>query len=108
MRKTDLACLDRGGRVVSDEARAHLVVTGRVQGVFFRAETAGTARRLGLSGWVMNRADGAVEAVFEGKRESVDRAVEWARVGPGAARVQDVDVTWEEPAGVKGFSVRHS
>ena len=92
---------------MSDRARAHLVVTGRVQGVFFRAETAGTARRLGLCGWVMNRADGAVEAVFEGEKESVESAIEWARVGPGAARVQDVDVTWEEPAGVQGFSVRY-
>jgi acylphosphatase len=91
---------------VSD-ARARVRVTGRVQGVFFRAETRDRAGSLGLSGWVSNEPDGSVEAVFEGERERVESMVDWCRRGPRGAEVEDVEVEWEEPQGRDGaFSVR--
>jgi acylphosphatase len=83
-----------------------VVVQGRVQGVFFRGQTRDRAASLGLAGWVRNRRDGAVEAVFEGDRERVESMVEWCRRGPSLAQVEDVDVTWEEPRGEAEFSVR--
>ena len=86
-------------------ARAHVVVRGDVQGVFFRAETRDRAASLGLGGWVRNNPDGTVEAVFEGERERVDSMVDWCRRGPSLARVEDVDVTWEQPAGETRFAV---
>jgi acylphosphatase len=78
-------------------ARAHVYISGRVQGVFFRATAAREAAPLGLHGWVRNLPDGRVEAVFQGSRAGVDRMIEWCREGPPAARVDAVEVTWEEP-----------
>lgn len=86
-------------------ARARVLVTGRVQGVFFRARTREAAAAAGLSGWVRNRPDGSVEAVFEGRRDAVESLVEWSRRGPSAARVDSLEVTWEEPLGEAGFTV---
>ena len=86
--------------------RAHVVVRGSVQGVFFRAETRDRARSLGLAGWVRNAPDGTVEAAFEGDDERVASIVEWCRRGPAGARVEGVDVTWVEPEGTEGFSIR--
>ncbi len=86
-----------------NEARARVVVRGRVQGVFFRAETSDRARSLGLSGWVRNVPDGSVEAVFEGERDRIGSILEWCRSGPGFAEVDDVEVAWEEPRGEQGF-----
>ena len=88
------------------ESRARIVVRGRVQGVFFRDETRRRARSLGVAGWVANRRDGAVEAVFEGRRDAVESMVEWCRRGPSGARVDDVQTTWEDPCGEDGFAVR--
>lgn len=88
------------------QARAHVVVRGRVQGVFFRSETLDRARSLRLAGWVRNNADGTVEAVFEGDRERVDSMVEWCRRGPPHAAVADVEVSWEEPQAEADFAVR--
>jgi acylphosphatase len=85
------------------EARARAVFRGRVQGVFFRAETRHRARSLGLSGWVRNAPDGSVEAVFEGDRERIESILHWCRGGPGLAEVDDVAVAWEEPRGEEGF-----
>jgi acylphosphatase len=84
---------------MSERARARVVVTGRVQGVAFRAATVAEARRLALSGWVRNREDGAVEALAEGDRAGVEALVAWCRRGPPLARVSGVRVAWEEPRG---------
>ncbi len=74
--------------------RVHLVVKGRVQGVFFRAATQREARRLGVTGWVKNRNDGSVEILAEGEEDSIKEIVSWANHGPSAARVDYVDVRW--------------
>jgi acylphosphatase len=86
--------------------RARVVVRGAVQGVFFRVETRDRARTLGIGGWVRNTADGSVEAVFEGEDERVESMVDWCGRGPRGARVDDVDVTWADPQGEDGFSIR--
>jgi acylphosphatase len=91
---------------VSERARAFVRVRGRVQGVFFRAETRERARSLGVDGWVTNAPDGSVEAVLEGDRERVESLVRWCGRGPSLAEVEDVEVTWEEPRGEAGFAVR--
>jgi acylphosphatase len=85
-----------------ERVRVHLRVTGRVQGVFFRASTRDEADRLGLAGWVRNRDDGAVELEAEGPRGQVERLVEWCRRGPPAARVRGVEVA--ERAPIRGES----
>jgi acylphosphatase len=88
--------------------RAHVYVSGRVQGVFFRYETKGLADELGVKGWVRNLPDGRVEAVFEGEEELVRRMVEFCKKGPPGARVTDVKVEWEEYRGeFNRFSIRH-
>jgi acylphosphatase len=89
-----------------DDVRAHVVVKGRVQGVFFRSDTRDRARSLGVGGWVANKPDGTVEAVFEGPREQVEALLRWCRRGPAGAYVEDVQVIWEEPRGERGFVVR--
>jgi acylphosphatase len=86
--------------------RYRVVVRGYVQGVWFRESCRRHAVDLGLAGWVRNRADGSVEAVFEGPEEDVAKAVAWCRVGPPAAEVAGVEVTEETPTGAPGFSVR--
>ena len=83
------------------------IVRGRVQGVSFRYYTLEMARELGVLGFVRNRGDGTVEIVAEGKEASICRLVMWLHTGPRWARVEDVDVTWEEPVGeFKQFEVR--
>ena len=85
----------------------HLFVEGRVQGVFFRATTQKEARRLGLTGWVKNLADGRVEAIVEGPRDQLETLVSWASEGPPAADVTGLDTSWEEATGEFGdFAVR--
>ena len=86
--------------------RRRVVLHGHVQGVFFRDSTLRLAEREGVAGWVRNRADGAVEAVFEGDPEAVERLVRFAREGPRGAQVERVDVADEEPEGLRGFVVR--
>lgn len=86
--------------------RKRVLVSGRVQGVFFRDTCRQQARSAGVSGWVSNRADGRVEAAFEGEDEAVQRMVEWCHHGSGPADVFEVEVTDEEPTGESGFSVR--
>ena len=79
--------------------RAHIIIKGRVQGVFFRAYTQSEARRQGVSGWVKNRYDGSVEAVFEGEQERVQAVINWCHGGPPHARVEKVSAAWEEFTG---------
>ena len=86
--------------------RRHVIVRGLVQGVFFRDSARRLAQRHGVSGWVANRADGAVEAVFEGEADAVERLVAFSRKGPRGAQVESIEVTEEEPASLSGFSVR--
>ena len=85
--------------------RRRVVVHGHVQGVFFRDSTRRLAEREGVAGWVRNRPDGAVEAVFEGEPEAVERLIRFAREGPRGAQVERVDVAEEEPEGLRGFVV---
>jgi acylphosphatase len=87
-------------------ARRRVVVHGNVQGVFFRDSTEKEAGSRGVAGWVRNRDDGAVEAVFEGDPEAVQALVDFCRDGPSRADVDRVDVTDEEPEGLSGFEVR--
>ncbi len=84
----------------------HLLITGRVQGVSYRATACAEAERLGLAGWVRNRRDGSVEAVVSGPAEVVERFIEWARRGPPAARVDGVAVTAAAPSADAGFDMR--
>ncbi len=92
--------------MTEDTVRARVLVRGRVQGVWFRQSTTDEARALGAAGWVRNTEDGAVEAVFEGRRATVERALDYVRTGPPRAEVTSVDVTWEEPLGEGSFVVR--
>ena len=86
--------------------RKRVVVHGRVQSVFFRDSTRQRAEAAGVAGWVANRPDGAVEAVFEGEADAVERLVEWMSDGPRNASVSSADVNEEEPEGLSGFDVR--
>lgn len=86
--------------------RVRVLVTGRVQGVWFRQSTAQAVAGTDVAGWVRNLDDGRVEAVFEGTPEAVAMALAFVRTGPERARVDDVEVIREEPAGLDGFFVR--
>ncbi|MFB6154273.1 MAG: acylphosphatase [Haloferacaceae archaeon] len=90
---------------MSDRTRAHVFVTGKVQGVYFRASTRDGARERNLDGWVRNLPDGRVEAVFEGERSDVEEMVEWCHTGSPAADVDDVAVEYESPEGEDGFRI---
>ncbi len=92
--------------MAEDTVRRHVTVDGDVQGVFFRETTRRKATEAGVSGWITNRSDGKVEAVFEGAAGAVEELVEFCREGPTAASVEDVDVRSEDPEGLSGFDVR--
>lgn len=79
-----------------EKARAHLLISGRVQGVFYRSFTEDVAHSLGLKGWVKNCSNEKVEAVFEGKKEDIEKAISLCYKGPPAARVSNIDVQWED------------
>ena len=88
--------------------RVRVYVSGRVQGVFFRAETQRAATNYNLTGWVRNLADGRVEALLEGEGKSVDKMLEWCRKGPPAARVENVSVTEESYTGeFNNFTIKY-
>lgn len=91
---------------MSDRTRAHVFVSGRVQGVFFRDTTRQAAQAEGVDGWVRNLQDGRVEAVFEGSPEAVESMVEFCHEGSPAANVTGVDVEYGDSEGVEGFRVR--
>ncbi|MGM0590689.1 MAG: acylphosphatase [Halobacteriota archaeon] len=90
----------------NDRIRAHVFVSGTVQGVFYRANTRDAATQRGVDGWVRNLGDGRVEAVFEGPEDSVEAMVEWCHTGSPAAAVSDVEVEYGEPTNADGFTVR--
>ena len=92
--------------MAEDRVRAHAWVRGRVQGVWFRQSTADRAAVIGVGGWVRNVPDDSVEAVFEGTRAQVELALDYVRIGPEHARVDDVEVAWETPLRETTFSVR--
>ncbi len=86
--------------------RVHVLVSGRVQNVFFRVALADVARELGIDGWVTNRPDGRVEAVFEGEPGAIEAALTWSKKGPPRARVDALEATDESPLGERGFFIR--
>ncbi len=91
---------------MATKTRAHAIISGRVQGVFFRMETKRAADRCGVCGWVRNLKDGTVEAVFEGDPDRVDDILDWCRQGPPHANVADVNVSWNDyKGGFKGFDI---
>ena len=86
----------------------HIVVSGVVQGVFFRAHTQNAAQHFGLSGWVRNLRDGRVEIVAEGPHAALNQLVLWCQTGPPHARVDDVEATWGKATGkFESFEIRH-
>lgn len=86
--------------------RAHVFITGRVQGVFFRKTTEEKAEDVAVDGWVRNLDDGRVEAVFEGDEDAVEAMIDFCHEGPNRAAVTDVDVSYETPEGIDGFQIR--
>jgi acylphosphatase len=93
---------------MTDKVRASVVVSGKVQGVFFRAETKKTAARHDVLGWVKNNSDGTVEAIFEGDEDDVQAVIEWCRQGPPHSRVKDVTVVYEDYSGkFKAFDITY-
>ena len=88
--------------------RARLKITGRVQGVYFRASACQEAQKLGLTGWVMNCLDGSVELVAEGSSGQIDQLIAWCHRGPSGARVTEVVIRWERvEKSFYGFTIRH-
>jgi acylphosphatase len=91
------------------QARVHLIISGRVQGVAFRYSAKDEADQLGVFGWVRNRRDGTVEVTAEGERAQLEDLVAWCRQGPPLARVREVKVDWEERQGeFTQFSLAHT
>lgn len=86
--------------------RVHLFISGRVQGVYFRASVEDLSQELGLSGWARNLSDGRVEIVFEGEKEKVNKAIAWCHKGPPGAKVDEVVVLNEKPEGETGFRIK--
>jgi acylphosphatase len=93
---------------MSERVRRRAVIYGRVQGVWFRGATEEQARSRGVDGWVRNRPDGSVEAVFEGPPDAVAALLAFVRRGPPAARVERVDEQEEAPQGERGFAMRRT
>ena len=90
------------------KVRAHVIISGRVQGVFFRMNTARAASQFGVFGWVKNRRDGKVEAIFEGDENRVNVMLEWCNTGDAPAMVSSVDLEWEEfTGGYRRFEITY-
>jgi acylphosphatase len=89
------------------KARVHLLISGQVQGVFFRANTRRAANELGLKGWVRNVPEGMVEVVAEGRKHSLDKLIEYCRKGPEGSKVENIEIKWEDFRNeFGGFDVR--
>ena len=94
--------------IKTKKVRAHIVVEGRVQGVFYRVNARDEAKELGLTGWVKNLEGGKVEAVFEGTENLVKEMILWCKEGTRLSNVKDIKVTWEKPTGkFENFQVVH-
>jgi len=91
---------------MTDRTRAHVFVSGTVQGVSYRATTRDTAESRDVAGWVRNLDDGRVEAVFEGEQDAVEAMAEWCHTGSPRAQVDDVEVEYGNATGESGFEVR--
>ena len=89
-----------------EQIRAHVLITGRVQGVGYRFSTREQAEDLSVNGWVRNLPDGRVEAVFEGIEAVVQEMIKWCHIGPRGAWVKDVAVEYEAPEGLQKFEIR--
>lgn len=90
------------------KSRVHVVIYGIVQGVGYRYSTYRKALQLGITGWVRNKSDGSVEAVFEGSHEKLEEMLSWCRKGPIGAHVSEIDVQWEEgDERYNNFEIRH-
>ncbi len=90
------------------KVRVHLLISGEVQGVFFRANTRDFANGLGVKGYVINLPDGSVECVIEGEKEKVERMIEFCRKGPPGSRVENLEIKWEKPSNeFDSFDVRY-
>ncbi len=87
------------------QTAVHLIVRGRVQGVYYRAGTEKSAQGLGLTGWVRNCSDGSVEIHAEGTKEKIEKFIEWCRKGPVLASVKEVDIEWITPQGLSSFEI---
>jgi acylphosphatase len=91
---------------MSETAAVHLIVQGRVQGVFYRAKTQKKAEALALSGWVKNCSDGSVEIHAEGSKAQLEELIEWCHRGPALASVSNVDQDWIDSEGFSSFEIR--
>jgi acylphosphatase len=92
---------------MAENVRAHVIISGRVQGVGFRYDTQWAAQGIGVQGWVRNRRDGTVEAVIEGDKERVERMLAWCRRGSALSCVEAVEVSWEDYTGeFTAFAIR--
>ncbi|MFB6076212.1 MAG: acylphosphatase [Candidatus Aenigmatarchaeota archaeon] len=85
----------------------HVFISGRVQGVAFRASTRKKAKKLGLNGWVRNLSDGRVEAVFEGDKNKIEKIIQWCNHGPNIAEVTNVEVFWKDNESFEDFKIRY-
>jgi acylphosphatase len=94
--------------VIILKVKVHVIISGRVQGVFFRGKTRNEAKKHSTNGWVRNLADGRVEAVFEGEKENVDKLISFAGIGPSGAKVRDLDIKWMDYKGeFKDFQIHY-
>ena len=93
-------------RYAQSMKRAHVWISGKVQGVWYRATTQKQAEQRDLAGWVRNLSDGRVEAVFEGPEPEIQDMIQWCHTGSRMAHVDDVDVEWETPEGLEGFTIK--
>ena len=90
------------------KSRVHVVISGRVQGVWFRASTRDKAQQLGLTGWVKNTSEGNVEAVFEGEEKLINEMLDWCHHGPPMAEVENVEIKKRRPSNDSdGFSIKY-
>jgi acylphosphatase len=94
---------------MKENARAHLYISGIVQGVFFRSNTRQVANSLNLTGWVRNLRDGRVEVIAEGTKNKIEQFIQWCHKGPRGASVDNVEINWENPTKeFKNFEIRYS